>query len=358
LAGKRIVIFGWAHSVHIQRWVSGLTKRGYRIKVISLDGAPLPDIDTCILTRRGRWSYFTQASKAAHEASAFKPHLVHVHYAAGFGLWGLRLKFVPTVVSVWGADIIDFPTNWLFRSLIRRVLQKATHVTATSNFLRDAALRLDPVTAQKITVIPFGVAVSAEIVPPPPTPPVKLCYIKAHRPKYGPDILLRALAQVKNVGPELSLSLAGEGELTPHLKRLTSELGLTEKVKFVGFIPNTSIYEFVQQHHIMVMPSVMDSESFGVAALEASACGRPVIASRVGGVPEVVLHRKTGILVPPKDPQKLAEAIINLAQDAKTREEMGQAGYRFVKENYSWEKSLDMMGELYERLIHEAAKRT
>jgi glycosyltransferase involved in cell wall biosynthesis len=358
LSEKRIVIFGWAHSVHIQRWVSGLAKRGYQIKVLSLGGESLPDVDTCILPRRGKWSYLTQASKAAQEARAFKPHLVHVHYATGFGLWGLRLRFVPTVVSVWGADIIDFPTNWLFRSLIIRVLQKATHVTATSNFLRDAALRLNPATAQKITVIPFGVAVPAEIVLPPSTPPVKLCFIKAHRPKYGPDILLLALAQVKNVGPELSLSLAGEGKLTDDLKQMTSDLGLTEKVKFVGFIPNASIYEFIQQHHIMVMPSVMDSESFGVAALEASACGRPVIASRVGGVPEVVLHRETGMLVPPKDPQKLAEAIINLAQDAKMREEMGQAGHRFVKDNYLWEKSLDMMCELYERLIYEATKRT
>lgn len=353
MSGKRIVIFGWAHSVHIQRWACGLTKRGYRIKVISLDGQPLPDIPTSILPRKSKWSYVTQAAVATKEARTFSPHLIHVHYAGGFGLWGLRLKFTPTIVSVWGADIIDLPANWFFRSLIKRVLQNATHVTATSNFLKEAALRLNPVTAQKITVIPFGVAVPDVIVSPPPTPPVKLCFVKAHRLKYGPEVLLRTLAQVKDVIPELSLSLAGEGELTANLKRLTSELGIAEKVKFVGFIPNTTIYEFIQQHHIMVMPSVMDSESFGVAALEAAACGRPVIASNIGGVPEVVVDGKTGILVPPQDIQKLSEAIINLAKDAKKREEMGQTGHRFVKEKYSWERSLDLMCDLYERLIRE-----
>jgi glycosyltransferase involved in cell wall biosynthesis len=343
--------------VHVQRWARGLSQRGYQVKVVSLGGEPLDSVETCILPRHGKWSYLLHASQAAREAKAFKPHLVHVHYAAGFGLWGLRLKFTPTIVSVWGADIMDFPSNRFFRALTKRVLRQANHVTATSNLLKKVVLQLTPDTDRKITVIPFGVIVPPEIVCPPLSSSVKLCFLKTHRPKYGPDILLRALAQVKEVIPGIILSIAGEGELTQDLKRMTSELELGENVRFVGSVPNPEVYTFLRQHHIMVMPSVMDSESFGVAALEASACGRPVIASNVGGVPEVVLDGATGILVPPKDPHQLAEAIISLAQDAGRREEMGKAGHEFVKQRYSWERSLDMMCDLYERLINEKTSR-
>jgi len=252
---------------------------------------------------------------------------------------------------------MDFPSNRLFRALIKRVLHQATHITATSNLLKKVVLQLTPDSDRKITVIPFGVIVPPEIVRPPLSPPVKVCFLKTHRPKYGPDILLRALAQVKEVVPEITLSIAGEGGLTQRLKQMTSELNLGENVRFVGFVPNPEVYTFLRQHHIMVMPSVMDSESFGVAALEASACGRPVIASNVGGVPEVVLDGTTGILVPPKDPDKLAKAIIKLAQDVEVREKMGRAGYEFVKQRYSWERSLDMMCDLYERLINEKLSR-
>ena len=102
----------------------------------------------------------------------------------------------------------------------------------------------------------------------------------------------------------------------------------------------------------MVMPSVMESESFGVAVLEASACGRPVIASRVGGVPEVLRHGETGLLVPPGDTDALAKAIISLASDREKCRAMGEAGRELVRADYPWERSLDMLTELYNRSIN------
>jgi glycosyltransferase involved in cell wall biosynthesis len=348
----RIVIFGWAQSVHVRRWVEGLAQRGYQLKVISLGGEPLPGVETCLLPRRGKWSYLTQTNRAIREARAFRPDIAHAHYAAGFGLWTLRVNFAPTIVSVWGSDIIDFPSNRLSRNLIKKVLGRATHITATGELLKRTALRLNPDAAGKITVIPFGVTVPDDIAPLPP-PPVRLCFIKQHRPKYGPDILLRALAEVKKSVPDITLSMAGDGEMTASLKRLATELQLTQNVSFVGFIPNERMYSFLRRHHIMVMPSLV--EGFGVASLEAAACGRPVIASNVGGVPEVVQDGRTGILVPPGDHRRLAEAIVKLSGDAQLCRQMGQAGHRFVKENYSWEKSLDMMCSLYDKLIHERA---
>jgi glycosyltransferase involved in cell wall biosynthesis len=351
MAAKRLVIFGWAQSVHIQRWVSGLQERGFEIKVISLGGEKLPNTETVIYPYGPRLEYLKHTVDAAREARLFQPDLLHVHYAGGFGLWGLRARIKPTVVSIWGSDLNEFSRRWYTRFLLGLILGNAAAVTVTSTFLKGATAGLFPDLEGKLQVIPFGVELPNEMPPLPSTAP-KLCYIKAHRPVYGPDILIQAMAEVKKVLPDIRLSMAGRGEMTPQLQELIASLGLDEQVKLVGFVENQWIYHFISEHNIMVMPS--RRESFGVAALEASACGRPVIASNIGGIPEVVLNNLTGVLVPPEDPSALAEAIIRLAQDKTSQQQMGEAGQRYVLANYTWEKSLDLMATLYEKVLHAA----
>lgn len=347
----KIVLFGWSRSVHVQRWARGLTQRGYDLRVVSPGSGDIDGVET-VCFPHGNWSYVRYAAAAAAAAREFKPDLVHVHYAGGPAVWALKTKLKPLVVSVWGADVMDLPRNPFFRFLIRRHLKHATAITATSELLKRVTVKLLPEAESKITVIPFGVEVPGAVIDPPATPPIKLCYIKGHRPKYGPDVLLRAMNIIRQEIPHIQLDLAGSGEFTEHLVKMVDRLKLRDHVKLPGFIPNDRIYDFIRGHHIMVMPSIMDSESFGVAVLEASVCGRPVVASRVGGVPEVLVDGKTGYLVDRGDPEALARAIIKLARDANLRSEMGSAGYEFVKTNYSWEKSLDMMTDLYERLLH------
>jgi len=344
----RVVIFGWSRSIHVKRWVLGLKERGFVLRLISLGDDPVEGIETINLPRRGQLSYYFQARNAVKLAKDFQPDLVHVHYAGGFGYWGTRCDFAPLLVSVWGADVVDLPRNPIYRWLIRRALKQADHVSATSNFLKEVSLGLVPGGHQKISVIPFGVTLPDDVSPLPP-PPVKLCFIKAHRSKYGPDILLRAFARAGRQIPDLRLTVAGEGEMTSELKRLASQLGLDGSVDFCGFVPNDRIYSLLQRHHIMVMPSL--KEAFGVAVLEASACARPVIASRVGGVPEVLQDGRTGLLVPPGDEDALTEVIVRLAGDRDLCRKMGEAGRKFVAAEYQWERSLDMMTSLYERLI-------
>ena len=97
------------------------------------------------------------------------------------------------------------------------------------------------------------------------------------------------------------------------------------------------------------MPSRM--ESFGVAVLEAGACARPVIASDIGGVPDLLVNNVTGILIPVGDSGGLADAIIKLAQDRVLGQKIGLNGYHHVAKNFSWENSLDRMSDLYQSLV-------
>ncbi len=347
----RVLIFGWSDRVHIQRWAKGLAERNYDIKVVSQGGQPIENIDTICLPRGGKLTYISNTMAAIRHAREFKPDIVHVHYAGGFGLWGVNTKLKPLVVSVWGSDIVDLPQKWYYRRLIKRTLKAATTITATGQFLKTTTVDLFPEAKPKTEIIPFGVNVPDTVEPAPPANPIKICFITAHEPIYGPEPLLRALAIVKRTIADFVLNMAGQGSITAHLRTRAKDLGIADNVDFVGFVENHKMPAFIGQHHMMVMPSL--KEAFGVAVLEASACGRPVIASDVGGVPEVLVDGETGILVPKGDVDKLAEAIIRLAKDADLREKMGAAGRAFVRENYTWDKSLDMMEELYERLLHE-----
>ena len=333
--------------------MAGLSGRGYEIKVVSLGGSELPDIDTTVIPRSGKRSYATHLKQGVQAALEFKPDLIHAHYATGFAVWLKRAGFRPSVLSVWGSDIIDFPSNWMRRLVIRRYLKWPDHVTATSQFLGDKALELAPGIKHRLSIIPFGVVVPDDVVPPPAEGPVRLCYIKAHAPKYGPEILVDATALLLERGCNVELSLAGSGPMTDQLQKQVAAHKITQQVELVGFIPQEKMLEFLRQHHIMVMPSVLDSESFGVAVLEAAAAARPTVASRVGGVPEVLKDGETGLLVQRGSARVLADAIERLVRNQQMRDKMGRAGYEFVKETYSWERSLDMMCELYERLIHE-----
>lgn len=346
---RKIALLGWAQSRHIQKWAEGLQRRGFKVRVFSPDHHTLEGIDTVTIPG-GRFCFIRGVSAFRRELELFQPDLLHVHYAGGFGWLGLRSRFRPLVVSAWGADVIDLPRNPLLRPFIRKVLKSADQVTATSRMLKQACLDLEPGISPEIAVIPFGVEIPEERHEV-DSATFRLCFIKKHTRKYGPEILLRAIARLVSEGLQLELVMAGQGELTESLKRLSHELKIADRVSFTGFVSGNEITTILQNSQVMVMPSVMESESFGVAVLEASACGRPVIASRIGGVPEVIDDGVTGILVPPGGVSALAESIKRLYHDRDLRQRMGKAGREFVRANYLWDSSLDKMISVYEKIL-------
>ncbi len=345
----RVVILGWADSTHIQRWATGLTGRGFDISVISVGGSAIPEIPTIVYPRGEKGAYLNYALSARRDVRALCPNLLHCHYASGFGLWTQAISHRPTLVSVWGSDVIG--VSGIEKWMVARTLRRADWVSATGEFLKQAALVVAPAIADKSTVIPFGVTPPKETKPL-PEGPVRICYLKEHRAIYGPDLLVEAFAIARRTIPDLRLSLAGSGPMESDLRHRIDELDLTGAVDFPGYLTRAQVVDYLSDHHVLVMPSRM--ESFGVSALEAASCARPVIASNVGGIPEVVVDGQTGILVAPENIEALAAAIVKMAGDRGLIERMGRAGRQFVTEKYDFEKSLDQMAELYDRLIAHA----
>ncbi len=149
----------------------------------------------------------------------------------------------------------------------------------------------------------------------------------------GVQRAIRALAALAEARPGLKLLVAGEGPYRPELERLAAELGLAGRVCFTGFLDPARLAGFYALGQVAVFPS-MGEEALGLSIAEAMACGLPVAASRLGGVPEVV--GDLGALVPPKDDQALARAINELLGDPEQRSELSRRGRERVLREFSW----------------------
>jgi glycosyltransferase involved in cell wall biosynthesis len=163
----------------------------------------------------------------------------------------------------------------------------------------------------------------------------------------GHDVLLRALAG-DAVPPRVVCRIAGEGRERESLEGLARELGLAARVRFLG--ERRDVGEILAASDVAVLPS--RAEGLGVAILEAMAHALPVVASRVGGIPEAVLEGETGLLVPPEDPDALGAALARLAGDAALRRRMGAAGRARVLAGFTLRRS----AERYEALYREIAR--
>jgi glycosyltransferase involved in cell wall biosynthesis len=170
-------------------------------------------------------------------------------------------------------------------------------------------------------------------------------------PRKGIRFLIQAAAQLKPRFPDLKLVLAGDGFERPELVRLAEELGIAEDVTFLGWVPNNALPPYYRAAAVSVIPSL--EEGFGIPAAEAMGCEVPVVASDAGGLPEVVEHGVTGLVVPRGDVAALASAIGSLLEDPERRRQMGIAGRRRAVENFDWDRT----AEQFEQVYHEVGAR-
>ena len=167
-------------------------------------------------------------------------------------------------------------------------------------------------------------------------------------PVKGHVFLLMAIRQLRESGvKDLTCLIVGEGRLEAELKGYVSSVGMEGQVRFLGY--RRDVPDLLAHMDLVVMPSLR--ESFGIVALEAMAMKVPVVASRIGGLEEVVEHEKTGLLVPPGDAAALAEAIRGLADNPEKRRNMGKAGRQRVEQSFGLDSTVQRVEDLYMELL-------
>ncbi|MFA4662850.1 glycosyltransferase family 4 protein [Pyrococcus kukulkanii] len=167
----------------------------------------------------------------------------------------------------------------------------------------------------------------------------------------GVNILIKAFSDVIKEIKNAYLMLVGKGDMIPTYKALTKSLGIDKHVIFTGFIEDDKLPDYYRSSDVVVLPSTTVAEGFGMVLIEGNSAKKPVIASNIGGMKYVVKHKKTGLLVPPKDSKSLADAIIHLLQNEKEAKKMGRNGRKLVKKYYTWERVAKMTENVYKEVV-------
>lgn len=358
----KILLLAGANCIHTARWANGLVSRDIEVHLVSVhENAHELDsrVNLNILKNKAPLGYFSAMFEVRNLIKQIQPGLVNAHYATGYGLLARLVGFKPTLLSVWGGDVYDFPEKFfLHRALLKGNLKSATAIASTSHCM--ARKSAETFQHANLFITPFGID---EVIFSPCTKPevlqnkIVLGTVKTLKSKYGIDVLIKAFAQAwKTLGsPEnLRLEISGGGPDLDLLQNLARDLGVSKQVLFHGQVNHHDVPKMLNRLDIYCAFSRLDSESFGVAILEASSCEKPVIVSDADGPAEVTLDGETGLVVPKEDVDASAKAMIKLIQDETLRQKMGKAGRQHVLENYTWEKSLDLMIEAYKETIKHA----
>jgi glycosyltransferase involved in cell wall biosynthesis len=355
-----ICLIGPAANVHLQRWAQALCDHGLQISLISttsvtdelpiaLQAMPLYSIPTATpgMRRRQRLATLLRGwARIPGLLAALKPDLVHLHSLPTPAATLFLLKTPNLVLSAWGSDVVHRDRRKA--RLYPLLLARAARLTATSRYLAHVIASYLH-TPRPIDVVPFGV--DPDLFTPASIRPARanIGTLRHLERQYGIDVLINSLPIIGITHPQVHSHIGGNGTLASELQQQVEALDLATRVHFHGRIAYPEVPRFLQSLAVFAMPS--RSESFGVAALEAQACGLPVVASQVGGLPEVVADGTTGLLVPPDDPSALANAIIALLDDPRWRASMGRAGRQWVLEHYQWQASVEQMLHIYEQVV-------
>lgn len=268
---------------------------------------------------------------------SLRADLVHLHFPNPPGeLSYLTLKRgIPMVLSYHNDLVRPAWAVPLYRPLLRRVLRRAHRVLVGDRLTADGSPDLQPV-RERCTIVPYGVdaaslcqtdrtaRLTAELREQSQRTeqsrrPIVL-FVGRLRYYKGLDVLIRAAQHI-----DVTVLLVGSGSEEAALRRLTAELGLEDRVRFVGAVPDADLPAYYHAADLFVLPSVYRSESFGIAMLEAQACGVPTLSTELGTATSVVnLHGESGLVVEPGSVAALADAIRTLVDDPDRRRRLGR----------------------------------
>lgn len=292
----------------------------------------------------------------------FKPHILHVYTATPDGYAGLMLKRkynIPLVCSFEGSDIDVYPKygrRTLY--LTYRVIRGADQTTAVSNALKAVAESI-AIPEREIQVIydgcdletftyneeyrlqirkKLGISLNEKVI----------IFVGHLLKDKGVFELANAFIQLNSKYSDLHLIFVGEGPEYQALNEIIFSNGLDNKIHLVGRKLHSEIPRWLSTADMLVLPSY--HEGFPLVGIEAMACGKPVVATRIGGIPEAI-DEETGILVDKEDVSSLAKGIGELIENKDKREKMGKRGREIVEEKFTWKNSAIKLRRIYEKLI-------
>lgn len=281
--------------------------------------------------------------------------ILHAH----FGPCGEQLALMkkaglisgPLIASLHGYDATQDAAQR--RAQYRHLFEAADRIVVTTNFMADKALALG-CPADKILRNPIGIRLDRFTLEPrqwSPGKPLRLLSTARLVEKKGIEYGIRAAALLVAANVNVEYRIIGSGPLENDLRSLAARLGIARQVAFLGAQSREVVMQTLASSHLFVFPSVTasdgDQEGQGMALIEAQACGLPCVATRSGGIPEVLQDGVNGYLVPERDGQALCDAVLRLLTHSDRWAEMAHAGRQWVERQFSLSGHLDTLEKLY-----------
>jgi glycosyltransferase involved in cell wall biosynthesis len=300
---------------------------------------------------------FIWLRRLGHLVYEEKVDLIHAHEFTmnTYGCIASVMAKIPMVATVHGRN---YYTEKLRRRLAYRFVSRRSSMIAVSKGIKLFLIERAGIKEERVTVIYNGIDAKVYQQCKDPDRVRKEFGINGRGPVIGTlgnlypvkghTYLLRAAREVVRFFPKATFLIAGRGALLDHLQEEAAKLNIQQNVKFLGF--REDIPQLLQVMDLFVLPSL--SEGLPVSLLEAMAAGKPVIATQVGGNPEVVIEAETGFLVPAGDPVSLSERIISLLRNPNLAERMGEAGRSRVEKDFGLNAMLEKYQQIYEDSLH------
>jgi len=286
---------------------------------------------------------------AVRARRAYQPDLIHAHWWFPSGLvgtWLSKLSHTPLVTTMHGTDVRIARSVSMSRPAFRHVLQNSAAITAVSRWLAHEAQSI--VSSPPPVVAPMPVA--AELFSPGGTrKPSALLFVGRLTKQKGLDLLLETIAKLPAT---VTLDVVGDGPERPPMEKRAVELGLAGRVRWHGTQAQTALVAFYRSATALVVPSA--DEGLGLVAVEAMLCETPVVAFESGGLPDVVQHERTGLLVSERSSDALAAAIVELLAAEDRRRALGAAGRLHALATFAPESVARRYVDIYRAAIASA----
>lgn len=352
----KILFISAASSIHTVRWVNALEEKGQEVILVSLFDHKNMDknisnkVRVIYLPHSGTKGYYLNALLLKKIFKKENPDVINVHYASGYGTLARMAKLPNIILNVWGSDVYDFPyESKIKEKILKKNLKYAKKILSTSYSMAEQTRKFIS-NEKQIEVVPFGVDIDKFKAKNMKEKEEIFVFgtVKTLLPKYGIDTIIRAFdlfckSLSENEKQKVRLEIYGGGEMENELRKIIQKRSLEKYVLLKGYIVNSQVSNVLNKMDVFLLGSRLDSESFGVAAVEAMACELPIIATKVSGFKEVIEENKTGFLVPVDDIKKMASYMKILYRDNELREIMGKYGRRRVASLYNWDKNVEKM---------------
>ena len=311
------------------------------------------------------------ASKLREVAVSESLDLVHMHYAIPHAVSAYLARemlkperYLPVVTTLHGTDITLVGRDPSFLPITRFGIEQSDAVTVISRYLKDATLETFCTGCGIEVIYNF---IDAEYYKRRPNDALRkelaprgekiIVHVSTFRPIKRITDCIEILARiVGNDCGHVRLVMCGDGPERADAQALAEHLGVGHCVTFVGKQPQNQIRDYLSVADLLLLPS--QSESFGLAALEAMACGVPVIATRVGGIPEVVEDGGCGFLSEVGDVEAMSKAALRVLNDPDERERLGRRGREIAVSRFTSDEIIPQYEDLYRRVIDDARKTT